>query len=1135
MNSQSDPRLDELGPDCVDATRRLLDEIRVRRHRREQGTRRQFERLFRDPDALAVTMMLTDQVMRAASPRAAVALFRRASARAHVRGFGVVNALGMRVLGVASYVAPSLALRAVHARVRAQSRGLILPSEDASLARHVARRKSEGASLNVNVLGEAVLGESEAQERCAAIIEMMRRPYVNYVSVKLSSVVSQLNSFDVTGSQRRVSERLRELYRVAKQEGVFLNLDMEEYRDLRLTLDAFFAVLDEAEFVDLSAGIVLQAYLPESHDALETLITWSRRRHDAGGAPVKVRLVKGANLAMERAEAELQGWTEAPYGSKAEVDASYLALVDRALRREHADALRVGVASHNLFHLNFALAVAERRDVVAQLDLEMLEGMANAEALTLGARGHRLVLYAPVTRREDFASAVAYLVRRLDENTSPENYLRAAFAIERDVTTFESQARRFVGALAARHEVNTTSRRHGPLRASEDKFTNAVNADPTDDVWRAAYAVALADVAAKGETSLPLVIGGDEVTSASWELGRDPNDDGAPWYRYAVAGHEDVERAVASARAASRSWAARPADERRDLLVECARVMRVARAESMAVMARDTAKTEHEANAEVSEGVDFAAYYARRANDDPESGPLGVVLVVPPWNFPYAIVAGGVLAALAAGNVVILKPAPEAVNVAWVLARQLWRAGISREVLQFVPTRDDDVGRALVTHPGVDAVILTGSVETAELFTSWRSDLWLLGETSGKNAVVVTSSADVDAAVKDVVESAFSHAGQKCSAASLVIVDQSLIDDGAFLRQLRDAVESLDVAPATQPDSVVGPLIRPPEVALERALTQLDSGESWLVAPRQLDHEGYRWSPGVRLGVREGSWSHHHEWFGPVLAVMVAPTLETATRWQNEVAFGLTAGLHSLDDTQCEWWLEHVQAGNLYLNRGTTGAVVQRQPFGGWKRSSVGPTAKAGGAHYVNALRAWGPLRDEASAVDELVTWWLSEGSRAIDSSGLRVERNLARFRPYPGPVVVRADASWSAAHDTYLATIVAMSGVAVTLSSAEVVTTNLPIRVESIDSLVERSAALAKVRWLSHEVAPALELLRRGCVLDRRVLAQRGGVEGPRWLVEQSVAIANHRYGNVGAGPQPAVEGLGAVVRGEGAKDQNG
>jgi RHH-type proline utilization regulon transcriptional repressor/proline dehydrogenase/delta 1-pyrroline-5-carboxylate dehydrogenase len=259
-----------------------------------------------------------------------------------------------------------------------------------------------------------------------------------------------------------------------------------------------------------------------------------------------------------------------------------------------------------------------------------------------------------------------------------------------------------------------------------------------------------------------------------------------------------------------------------------------------------------------------------------------------------------------------------------------------------------------------------------------------------------------------------------------------------------------------------------------------------------------------------------------VLAVMVANSLEEATTWQNDVDFGLTAGLHSLDEAQCAWWLEYVAAGNLYVNRGTTGAVVRRQPFGGWKRSSVGPTAKAGGAHYVASLCAWRALEDEATAIDEFVAWWHEEGAHALDPSALRVERNVYRFRPYAGALVVRVDESWSATLDAYVATVAAMTGVSVTLSSATPVATRLTLRVESVGALVARSTDVAKVRWLSAERAPALELIKRGCVLDRRPIAQRGTVEGPRWLVEQSVAVANHRYGNVGAGPRPAVPGLG-------------
>ncbi len=332
---------------------------------------------------------------------------------------------------------------------------------------------------------------------------------------------------------------------------------------------------------------------------------------------------------------------------------------------------------------------------------------------------------------------------------------------------------------------------------------------------------------------------------------------------------------------------------------------------------------------------------------------MGVVLVVPPWNFPYAIAAGGVLAALAAGNTVLLKPAPEAVRVGWILADQLWRSGVPRDVLQFVPSRDDDVGRHLVSHPGVDAVILTGSLSTAEMFRSWHPTMHLLAETSGKNSLVITAAADVDAAIKDLVRSAFGHAGQKCSAASVAIVEAPIYDDPAFQRQLADAVASLRVGPSWLATTAVGPVIRPPDGALLRALTQLDEGETWLVEPRVDPLNPRLWSPGVKVGVRPGSWSHRTEWFGPVLAVMRAPDFITALTWQNATDFGLTAGLHSLDPEECTMFTERVEAGNVYINRATTGAIVQRQPFGGWKRSAIGPGAKAGGPGYVAVLQQW--------------------------------------------------------------------------------------------------------------------------------------------------------------------------------------
>ena len=996
--------------------------------------------------------------------------------------------------------------------------------ERGPLSRHLRQRESAGLALNINVLGEAVLGEREASERLRRVLEMMQRDEVDYVSVKLSSLVSQIATIDHEGSLRRAREKLLPLFRASKQNGVFVNLDMEEFRDLRLTVDAFCSILGEEEFLRLNAGIVLQAYLPESHHVLEELVAWSQARHALHGSHIKIRLVKGANLAMEHAEAKMHGWTPAPYATKAAVDASYLRLVDVALRSEVGDAVRIGVASHNLFCVSWALAVAQQRGVLERLDIEMLEGMANAEAAALAKSGHVVLLYAPVTQRDDFAAAVAYLVRRLDENTSDENYLKAAFYIARDPKIFADQQQRFLDAVASRHTVDVASRRHGARRAElTNHFANCSDGDGTDPQYVAQIKKALEQISTGPLFAIPLVVDGAEIDAGQWEQGHDPNDSGRVWYRYSVATKDHVEAALQSAKRAGSEWGAHSCEDRRVVLEHVATVMERARASTIATMARDTGKSVSEGDPEVSEAIDFARYYAHHAHDAPGSMPLGVVLIVPPWNFPYAIPAGGVSAALAAGNAVILKPAPEAVATAFELAQQFWRGGVPRDVLQFVPTRDDDVGRYLVTHDDVGAVVLTGSFDTAALFTSWKPSINLLAETSGKNAITITSCADIDLAVKDLVQSAFGHAGQKCSAASLAIVEQSIYDHPDFFRQLSDAVSSLHVGRASDLGTSVGPIIRAAEPSLERALTQLDPGESWLVEPAALDEGGLMWRPGVKVGVQPDSWSHLHEWFGPVLAVMPAPDFLTALDWQNRVPYALTAGLHSLDEGECDVWIEQVQAGNLYVNRGITGAVVNRQPFGGWKRSSVGPTVKAGGRNYVNCLRRWSPVTDATCAMKDFQDWWDEFGSRARDETGLGVEVNVHRYRYPLSPTILRIDSAFTKDEADFLKCIAGTTGCSMSLSAASGIDYEGVVH-ESVEELLERSQPWGRIRWLSHEVPPVMAMLERGTTLDRRPLAQSGYMEGPRWLLEQSVAVTAHRYGNVNAGPRPRCPGLSEI-----------
>jgi RHH-type proline utilization regulon transcriptional repressor/proline dehydrogenase/delta 1-pyrroline-5-carboxylate dehydrogenase len=1059
----------------------------------ERRTTGRLAALVADPAGLELAVRFVDRVARPQDVRVAA---RELAGLTSGAASGFLGPLDRAMLGVGARVAPVLpdvVVPAARQRLRSLV-GHLVADDGPGLAKHLAATRAEGFRLNLNLLGEAVLGEREATARLARVHALVERPDVDYVSVKVSAVASQLSTWDTEGSVGRVVERLRPLYLTAARHGTFLNLDMEEYRDLTLTLRVFERLVSDPELRDAEAGIVLQAYLPDAADALDELTRIAQERREAGGARLKVRLVKGANLAMEQVESELHGWPQAPYGSKAEVDAAYLRLVDRALDPERTAALRVGVASHNLFHVAAAHLLAEQRGVAEALDIEMLQGMAPAQARAVRDEVGAVLLYTPVVARHDFDVAISYLVRRLEENSASQNFLHALFA---PGEAMDAQEEAFRVAFRDRDEPSTAARRvarpfaDAPAAAH---FTNTPDTDPAVGVARA-WARGIVD--------------------------RDvPTPDGA----VVVSTTDEVDAAVARAAAVLPAWAATDPADRARALHAVAAALEDARAELVATMVHEAGKTVAEADPEVSEAVDFARYYADRAADLADGvvpgavhRPHGLTVVTPPWNFPVAIPVGSVLASLAAGSPVLVKPAPQAPRCGQAamaaIQRGLDAAGATPGILTVVLSPEGDVGRRLVTHPDVARVVLTGSIETAQLFAGWRSDLDVLAETSGKNALVITPSADVDLAVADLVRSAFGHAGQKCSAASLAILVGSAGRSDRLRRQLADAVASLRVGPSTDLGTAVGPLTEPASGKLLRALTTLDPGESWLVQPRRLDDEGRLWSPGVKHGVAPGSWFHTTECFGPVLGIMRVETLDEAIDLQNAVAFGLTGGLHSLDEAEIDHWLERVEVGNAYVNRHITGAIVQRQPFGGWKASTVGPGAKAGGPHYVAQIGRWQDAPDVPQDDAGWLAWasrddarvWADDLAVDHDPSGLRVEANILRYRPVPG-LVVRVG---SDARDRDVARVrhaASTAGVPVTVSDAATESH------EAFAARVRRGGVTGRVRVVGS--APGLRgaaATRVGevTVLDGPVLAS-GSRELLSVVREQAVSRTLHRFGHV-------------------------
>lgn len=950
----------------------MLEEANRIQTEKEKHQQTQLAGMMRDPIGKLFVTTITDQCFRSHSNKRVADqlayLIRKMGVPSYLSLFQKAALYALAIIGkFFSFISVPLTVK----MIRKETSNVIVPGEAVALVEHMKRRKEEGVRVNLNHLGEAVLGEEEAERRLKIYLDDLAKPGIDCISVKISTIYSQINLLAWKETLDHLADRLRQLYRAAMKNpfadvngetaSKLVNLDMEEYRDLHVTVALFRLVLDEPEFLKYQAGIVLQSYLPDSYLLQQELTLWAMQRLAQGGAPIKIRIVKGANLAMEQFDAALRMFPQAPYLSKDEVDANYKRMLAYGCKNDHAKAVHIGIASHNLFDIAYALLLRSENNVEQYTYFEMLEGMADHVRRVVQQLSGDMLLYCPAATKEEFQNAVAYLVRRLDENTAPENFLRQAFDLEPGREKWKLQADRFFKACQEVDRVSYLPRRmQNRFIEKYDhldlvSFKNEPDTDWTLQQNRKWAEHIVQEWKEKQFPLIPLVIGGEMQMATSLELmgkGESPATPGKILYHYSLANEQQIDQAVASAKGHESHWSQTPLENRLELLSKIARMLRIHRKDLIGAMVADTGKTIVEADVEVSEAIDFAEYYRHSCEKwhcmpDIDWCAKGTIVVATPWNFPCSISAGGILAALVTGNCVIFKPAREAVLTGWTLVQLFWSAGISRAILQFVVCEDDPVGSLLIADQRISSVVLTGASETARHFLRLHPGIDLMAETGGKNTMVITAMADRDLAIKDLVQSAFGHAGQKCSACSLAILEAEVYDDSHFLNQLRDAAASLAVGSSWDLKTKINPLISPPNGALLQAISQLEPGEEWLLEPRQVGDNPHLWSPGIKLGVKPDSFTFQNELFGPVLGLVRACTFAHAMKLMNQTPYGLTAGLHSLDEREHKLWLNKIEAGNCYINRTMTGAIVERQPFGGCKESGFGKGAKAGGANYL--------------------------------------------------------------------------------------------------------------------------------------------------------------------------------------------
>jgi RHH-type transcriptional regulator, proline utilization regulon repressor / proline dehydrogenase / delta 1-pyrroline-5-carboxylate dehydrogenase len=840
----------------------------------------------------------------------------------------------------------------------------------AAASKTIERLRRERLAFTLDLLGEAVISETEAQgylnrylaimadladraQRWEPITQIDRADgktlHRVQVSVKLSALYSQFDPIDPVKTTEKVSEPARILLRKAKELGCDLHFDMEQYEFKSLTLQILKQVLIEPEFRDRTdVGMTLQGYLRDTESDLDELITWAKER----GQPITVRLVKGAYWDRETIHAHQQGWAVPVFFDKVSTDANYERLTQILL--EHHQYLYAAIGSHNARSLAKAIAIVRELKIPSRaVEFQCLYGMGDKFTKAIADMGYRVRVYCPFG---ELIPGMSYLIRRLLENTANSSFLRISGSESRDLAK-----------LVAAPVMTDRDRNYNGESATNsfDGFTNSSDRDYAIASERAAVQTALTKVLSEfGNTYLP-IIDDRSVPTEDYIESVNPANCSQVVGKIGLASIEQADIAISAAKSAFGTWKQLSAQHRGDILRRAADLMETQRAELAAWITWEVAKPMRESDAEVSEAIDFCRYYAQEM-ERIESGvqrnlpgedntyiyqPRGVVVVISPWNFPLAIAMGMCVAAIAAGNTVILKPAEQSSVVGAKIAEILHAAGLPAGVFNYLPAKGATVGAHVVKHPDVSLIAFTGSqqvgcqiiAEAAILRPGQKHIKRVIAEMGGKNGIIVDESADLDQAIVGVMNSTFGFAGQKCSACSRAIVLAPVYDN--FLDRLVAATRSLTVGAAHLPDTQLSAVIdADAQSKIQQYITQ-GKETAKLALEMPVPDGGFYVSPTIFSEVDPQSAIAQEEIFGPVLAVIKAANFDEALRIANDTSFALTGGLYSRTPSHIDRAYQEFEVGNLYINRGITGALVDRQPFGGFKLSGVG--SKAGGRDYL--------------------------------------------------------------------------------------------------------------------------------------------------------------------------------------------
>jgi RHH-type proline utilization regulon transcriptional repressor/proline dehydrogenase/delta 1-pyrroline-5-carboxylate dehydrogenase len=841
-------------------------------------------------------------------------------------------------------------------------------------------RKKDGVAWTVKILKEAVTSTREEEEFLIQQIELMERysqivkdwpalgtgepggldwgfsPQVN-ISLMASCLYSQYlpKSCAMDYAIDRAKERLRPIYRKAVELGAYVMMDMEHLPARRFTLELFKGINSEPEFRDWPhKGIAYQAYMKDAEGLLAELLDWAKKGdHNFG-----MRLIKGAFWDEEVVLANLFNYPIPVFTNKHATDASFERCARTVLENHRYIQLKCG--SHNIRSVAYVIECARQLNVPDdRLEFQMLHGMAENLREAWKQHNLRLRLYSPVG---EIVPGMAYLVRRLLENTSSESFLRQSFVNG----TAKEEMLKDPAILAAQDPAPGNGLPADSQYGDKGPFANQPPIE-WDVPTHAAFAAALENTRASFPRQVAPMVNGIRTAGPTTILSTDPNRPERVVAEVVGANTETVEQAVAAAKAAFSQWSATSAKARADYLFKAATNLRSKRHELAALLVYEAGKNWNEAQADICESIDFLEFYGREmlrldkprvASEMPgessrlEYIPRGVGAVIAPWNFALPIAIGMTAAAIVSGNTVVYKPASQTPAIGQAVFDLFNGVKLPGGVLNFVPGPGAQIGDALVTHMDVAFTVFTGSrqVGLGIIEKSGRTPEGarqvknVIAEMGGKNAIIIDSDADIDAAIGPVIHSAFGYMGQKCSAASRLIVLEENYDK--FVAKFKNAVESLIFGPAEDPRSDMGAVIDAEAKQKIEGYIEIGMAEGRLLTRgADADGPGHFVRPAVFTDIGPESRLAQEEIFGPVVCILKVKDFNEALQVANGTPYALTGGLFSRSPANIEHACREFMVGSLYINRGITGAMMKRHPFGGFKMSGVG--SKAMGQDYL--------------------------------------------------------------------------------------------------------------------------------------------------------------------------------------------